>query len=139
VLVFFVFFMESAMVMKPGFRAALFGACALLSMASASVLADEVPLVTGEMWSKSSGELKKAYLIGVANTLQVEVAYEGANPPPDSQSLIPRTAKGLKGQSLDSVTAALDKWYAANPGKLQRPVLETIWFEIIVPGLQKYK
>ena len=127
------------MVMKLDLRAALFGACALFSVASANVLADEVPLVTGEMWSKSSGELKKAYLIGVANTLQVEAAYAAANPPPDSQSLIPRTVKGLKGQSLESVSAALDKWYAANPGKLQRPVLETIWFEVIVPGLQKYK
>jgi hypothetical protein len=131
--------MENAMVIKLGLRAALFGACALFSVASANVLADEVPLVTGEMWSKSSGELKKAYLIGVANTLQVEAAYAGANPPPDSQSLIPRTVKGLKGQSLDSVSATLDTWYAANPGKLQRPVLETIWFEVIVPGLQKYK
>ncbi len=127
------------MVMKLGLRAALFGACTLLSVASASVLADEVPLVTGELWSKSSSELKKAYLIGVANTLQVEAAYEGATPPADSQSLIPHSIKGLKGQSLDSVSAALDKWYAANPGKLQRPVLETIWFEVIVPGLQKYK
>ena len=125
------------MVMKLGLRAALFGACALLSVASASALAADVPLVNGDLWSKSSAEVKKAYLIGIANTLQVEVAYEGANPPPDSQSIIPRTAKGLKGQSLESVSAALDKWYAANPDKLQRPVLETIWFLVVVPGLQK--
>ncbi len=127
------------MAMKLDLRAALFGACALVSVASANVLADEVPLVTGELWSKSSSELKKAYLIGVANTLQVEAAYGGATPPADSQSLVPRSIKGLKGQSLDSVSATLDKWYAANPGKLQRPVLETVWFEVIVPGLQKYK
>jgi len=125
------------MVMKLGLRAALFGACALLSVASAGALAADVPLVNGDLWSKSSAEVKKAYLIGIANTLQVEVAYEGANPPPDSQSIIPRTAKGLKGQSLESVSAALDKWYAANPDKLQRPVLETIWFLVVVPGLQK--
>ena len=125
------------MVMKLGLRAALFGACALLSVASASALAADVPLVNGDLWSKSSAEVKKAYLIGIANTLQVEVAYEGANPPPDSQSIIPRTAKGLKGQSLESVSAALDKWYAANPDKLQRSVLETIWFLVVVPGLQK--
>jgi hypothetical protein len=43
----------------------------------------------------------------------------------------------LKGQTLDSVRQGLDKWYAANPAKLQRPVLETIWFEMVVPGLQK--
>jgi hypothetical protein len=43
----------------------------------------------------------------------------------------------MKGQTLDSVRQGLDQWYAANPGKLQRPVIETIWFEFVVPGLQK--
>ena len=48
-------------------------------------------------------------------------------------------ARGLKGQTLDSVRDGLDKWYAANPDKLQRPVIETMWFEMVVPGLAKNK
>jgi hypothetical protein len=47
--------------------------------------------------------------------------------------------KGLKGQTLDSVREGLNKWYAAHPEQLQRPVIETIWFEMVVPGLQKAK
>jgi hypothetical protein len=43
----------------------------------------------------------------------------------------------LKGQTLDSVRERLDRWYAAHLDQLQRPVIETIWFEIVVPGLQK--
>ena len=35
--------------------------------------------------------------------------------------------------------ARLDDWYAKNPGSLQRPVIETIWFEMAVPGLQANK
>jgi hypothetical protein len=99
--------------------------------------ADEVPVITGEHWVKSTEPLKKAYLIGIANVLQVEIAYEGMNPPPDSQSVVPRFAKGLKGHTLDSVREALDKWYAEHPDRLQRPVVETIWFELVVPGLKK--
>ena len=45
--------------------------------------------------------------------------------------------KGLKGQTLDSVRDGLNKWYAAHPDQLQRPVIETIWFEMVVPGLRK--
>jgi poly(3-hydroxyalkanoate) synthetase len=41
--------------------------------------------------------------------------------------------------TLDSVRDALNKWYAAHPDQLQRPVIETIWFEMVVPGLQKPK
>jgi hypothetical protein len=109
----------------------------MLAAAWGSAQAQEVPLVTGETWTASSDQLKKAYLIGIANAIQVETAFEGANPPSDAQSLVPRLAKGMKGQTLDSVRQGLDKWYAANPGKLQRPVIETIWFEFVVPGLQK--
>lgn len=124
---------------KRPLRAALLAACTTLALAGGAARADEVPLVTGEQWTKSTAEVKKVYLIGIANTLQVEAAYEGANPPGDAQSLVPRFAKGLKGQTLDSVRERLDGWYAANPGKLNRPVLETVWFEIVVPATPKSK
>jgi len=101
--------------------------------------ADEVPLVTGEQWTRSSPELKKAYLLGFANLVQIETAYYAANPPPDTQNFVPRVARGLKGQTLDSARDGLDRWYAAHPERLSRPVLETLWFELVVPGLKTSK
>jgi hypothetical protein len=120
-------------------RAATIVAAALLALAWASARADEVPIVTGEHWTKSSEQMKKAYLVGVANVLQIETAYEGSNPPTDAQSMVPRFVKGLRGggHTLDSVREGIDKWYAANPDKMQRPVIEIIWFEMVVPGLKK--
>ena len=118
-------------------RGVMLVACMTLLMTWGSARADEVPLITGEHWSKSSEQLKKAYLIGIANVVQVETAYFGANPPSDAQSFVPRFASGLKGHTLDSVRDGLDKWYAGHPDQLQRPVIETIWFEMVVPGLRK--
>lgn len=113
-------------------------ACTVIAFAWAGhAFAAETPLVTGEQWTKSSEDAKKAYLIGIANIVQVESAYAGNNPPADAQSFLPRLAKGMQGQTLDSVREGLNKWYAANPGKLQRPVIETIWFEMALPGLKK--
>ena len=120
-------------------RTAAFAACLALSALSSGARADEVPLVTGEHWVKSSDELKKVYLIGIANLAQVETAYSSANPPADAQSIVPRMVKGLKGETLDTVRERLNKWYAAHPDQLQRPVIETIWFEMVTPGLQKAK
>ena len=125
------------MAMKMQLRAATFAVCLAFAALSGSVRADEVPLITGEHWTKSTEELKKVYLIGIANVAQVETAYNAANPPPDAQSIVPRMVKGLKGQTLDSVRDGLNKWYAAHPDQLQRPVIETIWFEMVVPGLRK--
>ncbi len=56
-----------------------------------------------------------------------------------TESVVPRLAEGLKGHTLDSVRDALDSWYAAHADRLQRQVIETIWFEMVVPGLQKSK
>ena len=112
-------------------------ACLGLAVFAGSAWADEVPIVTGEHWTKSSDDMKKAYLVGIANVLQVETAYEGSNAPSNAQSLVPRFAKGLKGQTLDGVREVLNRWYAAHPDRLNRPVIETIWFEIVVPGLAK--
>jgi hypothetical protein len=117
-------------------RAALVFAIAVAAALSGGVRAEEIAQVTGVHWTKSSEEQKKAYLIGIANIAQIELAYEGTHPVSDDQTIIPRLARGLKGQTLDSVRDALNKWYAANPGRLDRPVIETIWYEMVVPGLK---
>jgi hypothetical protein len=128
---------ENAMAMKVSLRTLVLLVCGLFALAWGIARADDVPMVTGEHWTKSSEQVKKAYLIGIANILQVESAYHGTTPPADAQSTVPRFARGLKGHTLDSVREALDNWYGAHPDRLQRPVIETIWFEIVVPGLQK--
>lgn len=124
---------------KLQWRALMSVACIVLAIVSGAARADEAPLVTGEHWTKSAEQAKKAYLIGIANVLQIESAFEGATPPADTQSLVPRFVRGLKGHTIDSVREGLDAWYAAHPDRLQRPVIETIWFEMVVPGLQKTK
>ncbi|WP_085728564.1 hypothetical protein [Pseudomonas sp. R37(2017)] len=96
-------------------------------------------MVTGEQWITSSEQLKKVYLVGISNAYQVEAAYHGSKTPSDEQSLIPRFQRGLKGESLDSIREKLNQWYAANPDRVKQPIIETIWFEMVVPGLQKNK
>jgi hypothetical protein len=123
--------------MKMQWRLLLLAMSMLLAVASGTARAQEIPLVTGEHWMKSSDEMKKAYLVGVANIVHVQLAYEGATPASDAQSILPRMVKGLKGQTLDSVRDGLTKWYAEHPNQMQRPVIETLWFEMVVPGLKK--
>jgi hypothetical protein len=128
---------ENPMTTSMRWRAALVMTGMALAVVCGGVQAQEIPVVTGQHWTQSTEQVKKAYLVGIANAFQLEAAYEGNNPPPDGQSIVPRLMKGMKGQTLDSVREGLDKWYAANPDKLQRPVIETIWFEMVVPGLRK--
>jgi len=124
------------MATKPQLRSAVVSVCITLMMACAGARGDEVPLVTGKQWTDSTQQMKKAYLVGIENVMQVELAYQAGNAPSDTQSIIPRFARGVKGQTLDSVREGLDRWYAAHPDQLQRPVIETIWFEMVAPALQ---
>lgn len=120
-------------------RLALTAAAVMTLTLATNSLADEIPLITGKQWTDSSEQTKKAYLVGIANVVQVDIAYHGSKPPSDGQSIVPRFARGLRGHSLDSVRQGVDRWYAAHPDQLQRPVIETIWFEMVVPGLQTQK
>ena len=120
-------------------RAMLVAACAVTALAGGAAQAQEIPLVTGEHWTKSTEQSKKAYLVGLTNMLQVEVAYQAGHTLPESQTVVPRFAKGLKGNTLDGAIAKVDAWYAKNPGRMQQPVIETIWYELVVPGLQQNK
>ena len=112
-------------------------AVAIAATSYGGARAEEIAQVTGVHWTKSTEEQKKAYLIGIANIAQIELAYQGTRQLSDDDSIIPRMARGLKGETLDSVRDGLNKWYAANPGRLDRPVIETIWYEMVVPGLAK--
>ncbi|MEF8698791.1 MAG: hypothetical protein V5B32_11510 [Candidatus Accumulibacter sp. UW26] len=112
-------------------------ACTTLAMACGSAAAAEVPLVDGALWTKSSLEVKKAYLVGLANMVQVEAAYHADNPSLGESGFSPRVARGMKDQTLSSVMETLDQWYAAHPEQMQRTVVETIWFEMVVPALPK--
>ena len=125
--------------MNLGVKAWLAAALVALTMVAGVAAADEIPLVTGEQWTTSTEQMKKAYLIGMANVVQVEMAFAEGNPPSDSQSFLPRLVRGLKGQTLDSVRQAIDAYYASHPDRLQRPEIDTIWFELVVPGLEKNK
>jgi hypothetical protein len=125
------------MTFKPKAHTLLAATCTALTIAMVPARAAEVPVVTGEQWTTSSEQVKKAYLVGLVNMAQVENAYFQKNPPTDAQSFVPRLAKGMQGQTLDSVREGVDRWYAANPTKLKRPVLDIIWFEMALPGLQK--
>jgi hypothetical protein len=130
---------ENMMAMKLQLRTAIFATFVMLAAVWGIACAQEIPLVTGEHWTKSSEEMKKAYLVGIANIVYLETVYEQPTPVSDAQSFLPRMVKGLKGQTLDSVRDALNKWYAAHPDQLNRPVIETIWFEMVLPGLHNVK
>lgn len=115
----------------------LFGGLALaLLLAVPALAADyDVPVVTGEHWTKSTVQERKAFLIGAATIIELEQEVQGATPPPTTT--IDVWCKGLSAYNFDEMLAAIDRWYAANPDKVARPVVEVMWYELAKPKAGK--
>lgn len=121
---------------KLGLVAGLLGTVVLATLSWTAHAADEmrVMLITGENWVSSSENGKIGFLYGIENFAEIEQAMHGDKVPGDTDSLVPVLVRGLDGKSVDDVKRELDQWYADNPDQLDRPVLETIWFELALPN-----
>lgn len=123
------------MALKPHWKALLSLSFVSLVTLGSVARAQSIPIVTGQQWMASSEAEKKAYLVGISNLLDVERAYVGGAASKDDVAL--RFGKGMQGQTLDSVRQSLDNYYTNNPTLIQHPVIETLWFQVVVPGMNK--
>ena len=89
---------------------------------------DRMPVVTGEHWMKSTPQERKAFLVGAATIIELEQEVQGDNPP--KKTTIDVWCKGLSPYTFDQMVTAIDQWYAANPDKVTRPVVEVMWYEL---------
>jgi hypothetical protein len=89
-------------------------------------------IVNGELWLKSSNDLRKAFLVGAANMIALEAAYAkkmGTPPPPAAG----RATHALQALTLDQISSRVTKWYEANPTRHDVPVIGVIWIDMVKP------
>ena len=116
--------------------AALAMGCAFIFMVSlpyAALASEDIPLVDGELWEKSSPAEKKSYLVGAGNLMVVEYLYQNGSKQvlSDDQTMVQRLYKATDGVTLDELINQIDQWYQKNQDKMKEPVLVVIWHEIV--------
>ena len=110
-----------------------------LLLAASPAIAEQVPLADGKLWTESTQPEKVAYIVGLNNYMVMEYVsqVEDGNPPPTSdQSPTPEFWKGSEGVTINQAIAALDDFYAKNPGKMETPCIVVLWNELIEPRLK---
>lgn len=117
------------------FGAARSAALALsAALAISPAWAQRAPVVVdGELWLRSPPEVRKAYLVGAANMIDLETAYskKKGTPPPVAG---PMAGAALRGLTLDQVANRVTRWYEGNPERRKLPVLGVIWIDMVAPG-----
>lgn len=87
-------------------------------------------IVNGDVWMRSSNDLRKAFLIGAANMIALEAAYAkkmGTAAPPAAE----RATQALHGLTLDQIATGVTKWYEANPTRHDVPAIGVIWIAMV--------
>ena len=137
-------------VLSLGLVLALVLACAPVRAAEAAAASavphnNPVEQLTGAVWQKTTETDKAAFLLGVESAITVEYFVNGkimekaAKTGKKPTSTLSPFEKGWM-KAFDNVNRAdinklVDSWYAANPDKLDRPVMGVIWYELITPRL----
>lgn len=108
-------------------------ASVLLLAAPIAGVAQEGKFVTGTEWTKSTPELKRAFMLGVSNLMSAEHKVQTASKRrlTDRQTAIPRLWRAASKLTLDQAIAIVDKWYADNPDKLEEMVIGVIWLTLV--------
>ena len=115
-------------------RALVIGAI-LLAMPFAA--AAQQRLADGNDWVRSSGDEKRAYLIGIGNAIAVGFNYDARKLPAEQVTFSRRARAGLEGVSVEESMRRVDAWYQANPTKLDYAVIAVMWLDIAKPRLTK--
>jgi hypothetical protein len=107
--------------------------------ASAQAAMPQQRFANGQDWTSASKEERQAFVYGIANAVSVGIGWDERHVPAAQTTFARRAAAGLSGVSLGETVRRIDAWYAANPGKLDTPVVAVMWLDIAKPKLKSGK
>lgn len=124
-------------------RVAALAAAALIAgspaVANAQTAASQQRFANGNDWTSASVAERQAFVFGIANAISVGIGWDERHVPAGQTTFARRAGAGLSGVSLGEAMRRIDAWYAANPGKLDTPVVAVMWLDIARPKLNSGK
>jgi hypothetical protein len=102
----------------------LVGLALVLALASVALAQGTKPeLWNGTHWKEFAKEIKVAYIKGIGNMADFEVAVSGRD---RAGCISLGFVDELKGKTVDSIVQEVDKYYKENPDKTNTPVVEVV-------------
>lgn len=94
------------------------------------------PDIDGKVWLHSTDSDKRAFLLGVSNGVVLEYHLRTKRGEEPSRFVTGWVA-AFKDARWSEMVGKVDAYYASNPTKLRRNVLDVVWHEMIAPNLKK--
>jgi hypothetical protein len=107
-------------------------ALVLASLTSAVMPAKaEISQVNGHIWAASTAVEKRAYLVGVANTLAVNRELRVRRGTLDPNDPTVKFFDAMNTGTIDEAVGKIDNWYGEDPSRLDTPVLGVVWLGLV--------
>lgn len=94
------------------------------------------PDINGKVWTHSTDSDKRAFLLGVSNAVVLEYHLRQKRSEAPSR-FVKGWVAAFKESSWTEIVSRVDAYYANNPDKLRRNVLDVVWHELISPRWKK--
>lgn len=95
-----------------------------------------MPLFTGVVWQKASPDEKVAFIWGASHVVTIEQALMAEFKQLKVENFSAKVVEGMSGVTMNEIVRKVDAFYAANPDKLQEPVMAVIWDTLIEPNIK---
>ena len=100
-----------------------------------TVASPPLPVITLDIWKNSTDQERRAFLMGLVSMLEMENAWQGKNPLPIEQSIVPTWVRGLSGVTIPDMDNALNDYLVKNPKAGDRSVLMVLGRLYVRPKL----
>ena len=95
-----------------------------------------MPLLTGPVWQKASPDEKVAFVWGASHVVTIEQALMAEYEQLRVDNFLAKVVEGMSGVTMNEIVRKVDEFYAANPDKLEEPVMAVIWDVLIEPNIK---
>lgn len=98
----------------------------------------EMPLLRGDLWIKMNEDSKVAFVWGAGHVVTIEEIIMQKYPELQRDSFVLKVVEATTNSPMKmvDVVAEVDKYYQANPDKLDTPVMRVIWDQLIKPKIK---
>jgi len=95
-----------------------------------------MPILTGTTWQQSPQDDKVSFVWGFCHVVAIEDALMQKLPSLKVENFSAKVTEGLAGLKINDIVRTVDEYYAANPSKLDVPVVRVIWDTMVKPKLK---
>ena len=97
----------------------------------------DFPVVTLMHWKAASDESRYGFLIGFTSAIEMEKEWQGGKPLSLEESLTQTWARGFDHVTLKDIANNVNAYVAANPDKLDVPLVEYLWYAYAQPQVNE--